>query len=101
MATRAVRPVPNRAVEARAHLRDGRRKLSAHDNVRRRNHAHRVRQRVADKLRIDERHDGAGARHAKPRGEIVRAICHHEDDDIARGNALRECPARVAIAALR
>jgi hypothetical protein len=56
-----------------------------------------VRQRRTGQVGIEQRGDSAGTGYAEPDSEIFRPVRHHQRNDIALADTLRDGPARILV----
>jgi hypothetical protein len=64
------------------------------DDVRRRSEIDAMVERGAAKIGVDQRNDDADAGEPEPDGQIFGPVRHHQADDLALGEVLRQRPAR-------
>jgi hypothetical protein len=62
--------------------------------------AHRVEERLANEMSVEEGHDDSHPRQPEPDRHVVRAVLKQQADDIAGLEALRQRPAGITVGPL-
>ena len=95
----AVRPDFDLAIDALARGLEALQQFGRDDDVLRLDHVDAVGERGAGEVGVDQRDHDAGLREPEPDRHVFRPVGHHQADDVAFHQALRACPARVAVGA--
>jgi len=95
----AVKPDLGVAGNMRARTRQRLVQLVGHDDVLGIHHIDAVGERHSREVGVDECNDAAGPRDADPGGQEFRSARHHQTDDVALVQILRQRPARIAVGA--